>query len=177
MAIIPTTTIFLFALIAAVTATRTGPCYPGCKFYLSSSTGFTQEYAVAYGEAGRPFTNVFYNANSKVIGKVHSLGEAYNVDNPLRPIRISAWQPKGLSRSFYSDFFRPVSFPNTLFSGVTHAKVYGNQKQFLNKRCWVLPITDYTQLVVRAKKLVEGRRVHPKSKLRDCVAIETFTFP
>lgn len=170
------TSFYLISLLLFSLSTAIGPCYPGCKFYLSSSVGFTQEYAVAFGEAGRPFTNVFHDSNERVIGKVHNLAEAYNVDTPTRPIRISAWRPRGLNQTFNSNFFQPVSFPNTLFSGVTHARVNGNQKKFLNNHCWVLPITDYTSLITRNRSLVKAKRLHPSNTFRDCVAIKTFTF-
>lgn len=170
------TTITIIAVMLTFTSGTvvSGDCYRQCRFYFKAS-----EFAISPLDAGRGISNIIYLRNEGTgdnrlrFGKALVMGEALEVSDPTRPVPISLWRPRGMTRRFTPTFFKPFQFPGLAYSGITYEKATQHQMNFLNERCWILPILKY-QLIVKRNTVV--RVVQGKDPLHDCIAFKSFVF-
>lgn len=146
-------------------------CYSKCRFvFCNRRSSFKVGVQTRYPFTGRiclPGTN---------LGHIDSTGEAYNVD--YYPVPISKYYPYGLKQKFSPSFFKSLRIRGHFagrkidFSGVGHEKPQNNQGDFLNQKCWALPVTAY-QVLDNNGYVIANK--HPRRPLVDCVAFKTRT--
>lgn len=107
------------------------------------------------------------------LGRVRSTGEAI-ISGKFPPVAISKWRPAGLSPKFSKRYFKLI---NILYlgglQGIGRIQPKGNQEDFLDDKCVVLPITTYDIVDGSGKVFRTISSTGPK----DCVAVKTRVQP
>lgn len=157
-----------FALLALTASTVSGSaCYPLCRFRFCDGKN-----AFLVGvQADVAFTGRICSKFGVKVGRVDRTGEAYLFKKkPLAFIRISQYKPDGLEQNFSPSFFKSYNVDGG--SGIGHEVPQTNQADFLNGKCFFVPIKAY-QVLNDKGNVVDN--VHPTNPFRDCVAFKTFT--
>lgn len=103
------------------------------------------------------------------IGLIKRIGEALVKEgSTLTP--ISKWKPAGLEKSFPAKFFLPKkTFSVEEMSTIVKRSSIGNQNDFVDGRCFVIPIQAYE------RNFSTGVKVVKTSDQRDCLSFVAFS--
>lgn len=166
-------TAFLLALAAVALAVSEATCYNRCRFRFCD--GKSKFYLPA--KPDRAFTGKICSIYGKpIVGHVDSTGEARVVLRHGKTVPISKWHPWGLKQKFSPSFFKSYNVKSYFkgkklyFSGIGHETPQQNQKNFLSRRCFFVPLTAY-QVLDHKGNVVDNR--HPRNPYVDCVAFKT----
>ncbi|CDF32718.1 unnamed protein product [Chondrus crispus] len=99
------------------------------------------------------------------IEQILSTGEARIKDSEGDLIPISEWRPEGLEVPFKSGALFADAIPGRGLSGLARLPAVGNQNEFLDNACVVVPIRSYER-IVNGKK-----RVRQATSPRDCLSV------
>ena len=123
------------------------------------------------------------------VGQTSPFGVSLLPGTEAQMVPISEWAPAGLGQSFAPSFFKADKLPglfetccttpttgntntvNLRKSFVTHEYPQSNQLDYLNDRCWILPIKEY-QTYDNTGNVINN---HGTDDLTDCVAFITKT--
>lgn len=164
---------FALALALAAIAVSEASCYNKCRFRFCD---YRSTFKVGV-KNDLPFTGPICAKDGTRIGHVDSTGEAY-ITYKYRVTPISKWHPYGLKQKFSPSFFKSFGIYKYYgkyvdLSGIGHETPQQNQAHFLNRKCFIVPLTAYQVLDKRGNVV---KNVHPRGyPLRDCVAFKTFT--
>lgn len=177
----------LFMLIVASVAAAQA-CYSGCRFRFCDNSKVLR----LGSHADLALTSSICDKRGNHIGVIGNTGEARLVRTNRRGFtvfrKISKWQPRGLKQRFSPSFFKSYSIRVAAYrtnkygkqekyyiykpySGVGRENFQQNQKSFLKRKCFALPIRAWQ--VLDGKKNVV-RNVHRNyNPLYHCVAFQT----
>lgn len=140
-------------------------CDCTCRFeFCGKQTGFKVS-----GVTDKPFTGKICSKGHEVIGTIDESGEAHLIDHKIS--KISKLIFPGLQQRFSPSFFKTFTVDDQKNSGVGHEVAQTNQAQFLDNKCWALPIRGYQVLNAEGNVVDEK---HPRGNpLHDCVCFTT----
>lgn len=160
----PSVVFIFYILFSTLARSETDSICPDeCKFRFCDGTNV---YSVPL-IGNKPFSSAICAKSGISIGLIASTGEALLVEEEVVP--ISEWEPQGLRQHFAPSFFKTFSI-NSTSSGVGREEVQVNQLEFLDERCWILPISSYQ--VLGQKRNVIGTVETLKGPLLDCISFE-----
>lgn len=164
----------LLALLAASPA-RATLCYDKCIFRFCN---FHVSFTTGRGTPDIAFTRAIclkQKEHNRKVGIVGRSGETrVMIDGKAVP--ISQWHPAGLKENFRASFFKTfIIEPEGNISGIGHETVHRNQKDFLNDKCFVVPLEMYVKL---NQFDTEIANVFPSTDepLKNCIAFKSFSF-
>lgn len=144
---------------------RRAPCGQRCRF--SFCRGRQVNRFLAPNKVSTPLIC----RNNQDIAAILEIGENLVVPEGEEPIRISQWRPEGLTKPFKKKFFKPLPIPGQENYGLARSVSRGNQNDFTDNRCFIIPIQKYE--FVRSNGKI--RIVETSDPERDCLAFEAKT--
>lgn len=160
-------------LCAAVFLSAEAACGNSCKFRLCRPDGSLHNLRPKGGRILLRAPNTSLSPficrtfpGGRTLGRIRSTGEAI-----ISNVRISKWRPNGLSKKFSRKYFKLV---NILYlggkQGIGRIQSSGNQEDFLDEKCGILPIISYD--IVENGKIF---RTVSTTDAKDCVSFTTRT--
>lgn len=112
-----------------------------------------------------------YLEHNRVVGILSSTGVPHFFTG-RHAYPITNLGQSNLDVPFAKDFFKATASGGSR-SGIMHTGLMGNQKQYLDNVCWILPIRSYQLLERSTGHVVQNVSIEDKYKFNECIAFRT----